>query len=108
MRNLAPYAASKHAVLGLTRSVALEVARKGIRVNAVCPGPVDTPMLADIEAGEAGERADELRRKRTASIPDGRYAAPQEVANAMVYLASDLASHITGQALEVNGGSHGA
>jgi 3alpha(or 20beta)-hydroxysteroid dehydrogenase len=106
-RNLAPYVASKHAVLGLTRTAALEVARKGIRVNAVCPGPVDTLMIREIEAGQAPGANEELRAKRAASIPDGRYAAPEEVANLMVYLASDYASHITGQGVQVNGGSHG-
>jgi NAD(P)-dependent dehydrogenase (short-subunit alcohol dehydrogenase family) len=105
-RNLAPYAASKHAVLGLTKSTALEVARKGVRVNAVCPGPVDTPMLRDIEAGQAPEGAEKLREQRAASIPDGRYALPQEVAQLMVYLASDMSSHVTGQGIQINGGSH--
>ncbi len=106
VRNLAPYCASKHAVLGLTKSVAQEVARKGIRVNAVCPGPVDTPMLRDIEAGQAPGSAQSLREQRAASIPDGRYAEPREVANLMLYLCSDLASHITGQGMQINGGSH--
>lgn len=106
-RHLAPYVASKHAVLGLTRSAALEVARKGIRVNAVCPGPVDTPMLRDIEAEQAPEDGARLRAQRAATIPDGRYAQPEEVANLMLYLASDLASHITGQGMQINGGSHG-
>ena len=105
-RNLSPYVASKHAVLGLTRSTALEVARKGVRINAVCPGPVDTPMLRDIEAGQSPDAADQLRAQRAASIPDGRYAQPAEVANLMLYLASDMASHITGQGMQINGGSH--
>ena len=106
-RDLAPYSASKHAVLGLTRSAALEVARKGVRVNAVCPGPVDTPMLSAIESAQAHGSDQSLRAKRAASIPDGRYAEPEEVANLMIYLASDFASHITGQAMQINGGSHG-
>ena len=106
VRSLAPYVASKHAVLGLTRSAALEVARKGVRVNAVCPGQVDTELLRSIEAGEAGDDAGELRRKRTAGIPMGRYAEPREIADVMVWLASDMASHVTGQAIDVNGGSH--
>ncbi len=106
-RSLGPYTASKHAVLGLTRTAALEVARKGIRVNAVCPGPVDTPLLRAIEAGQAADGdVERLRKQRTASIPDGRYAEPEEVARLMVYLASDLASHITGQGIQINGGSH--
>jgi NAD(P)-dependent dehydrogenase (short-subunit alcohol dehydrogenase family) len=82
------------------------VARKGVRVNAVCPGPVDTPMLRDIEAGQAPEGAEKLREQRAASIPDGRYALPQEVAQLMVYLASDMSSHVTGQGIQINGGSH--
>jgi 3alpha(or 20beta)-hydroxysteroid dehydrogenase len=104
-RNLAPYTASKHAVLGLTKAAALEVARQGIRINAVCPGPVDTPMLRDIEAEQASGDADALRRKRAAGIPDGRYAQPEEVANLMLYLVSDLSSHITGQGMLINGGA---
>ena len=105
-RKLGPYTASKHAVMGLTKTAALEVARKGIRVNAVCPGPVDTEMLRDIEASQATGSTEELRAQRTASIPDGRYADPVEVANLMLYLASDLSSHITGQGIQINGGSN--
>jgi NAD(P)-dependent dehydrogenase (short-subunit alcohol dehydrogenase family) len=105
-RNLAPYVASKHAVLGLTKTAALEVARSGVRVNAVCPGPVVTAMIDEIETGQAGGNLDELRRKRTASIPDGRYATPEEVADLMIYLASDRSGHITGQGIHINGGSH--
>jgi NAD(P)-dependent dehydrogenase (short-subunit alcohol dehydrogenase family) len=106
VRHLGAYAASKHAVMGLTRTAALEVARSGIRVNAVCPGPVDTPLLRAIEEGEAGDDADSLRRRRAASIPQGRYATPEDVANLMVFLASDLASHMVGQGVHVNGGSY--
>lgn len=105
-RNLAPYTASKHAVLGLMKSAAMEVARSGVRINAVCPGPVDTAMLREIEEQQAPGATEALRRKRTASIPDGRYARPVEVANLMVYLASDLASHITGQGVQINGGAY--
>ena len=105
-RKLGPYTASKHAVMGLTKTAAIEVARKGIRVNAVCPGPVDTEMLRDIEASQATGSAEQLRAQRTASIPDGRYADPVEVANLMLYLASDLSSHITGQGIQINGGSN--
>jgi 3alpha(or 20beta)-hydroxysteroid dehydrogenase len=105
-RKLGPYTASKHAVMGLTKTAAIEVARKGIRVNAVCPGPVDTEMLRDIEASQATGSAEQLRAQRTASIPDGRYADPLEVANLMLYLVSDLSSHITGQGIQINGGSN--
>lgn len=106
VRNMAPYAASKHAVLGLTKSTAMEVARKGIRINAVCPGPVDTDMLRDIEASQSPGNAQNLREQRAAGIPDGRYALPQEVANLMLYLCSDLSTHVTGQGIQINGGSH--
>jgi len=105
-RKLGPYTASKHAVMGLTKTAALEVARKGIRVNAVCPGPVDTEMLRDSEASQSSGSAEQLRAQRTASIPDGRYADPAEVANLMLYLASDFSSHITGQGIQINGGSN--
>jgi NAD(P)-dependent dehydrogenase (short-subunit alcohol dehydrogenase family) len=105
-RNLAPYVASKHAVMGLTKTAALEAARRGVRVNAVCPGPVETPLLDEIESEQAGGNLEGLRRRRTASIPQGRYARPEEVANLMVFLASDLASHIVGQGVHVNGGSY--
>jgi NAD(P)-dependent dehydrogenase (short-subunit alcohol dehydrogenase family) len=63
-------------------------------------------MLRDIEAAQAPGSALSLRQQRAASIPDGRYAEPAEVANLMVYLASDYASHITGQGMQINGGSH--
>ena len=105
-RNLAPYIASKHAVMGLTKTAALEVARKGVRVNAICPGPVDTEMLRDIEAGQSPQDAAALRSKRAASIPDGRYAEAEECADLMLYLASDKARHITGQGIHINGGAY--
>jgi NAD(P)-dependent dehydrogenase (short-subunit alcohol dehydrogenase family) len=63
-------------------------------------------MLRDIESGQAGGSAQSLRDQRMATIPDGRYALPEEVANLMLYLCSDLASHITGQGVQINGGSH--
>jgi 3-oxoacyl-[acyl-carrier protein] reductase len=63
-------------------------------------------MLRDIEASQASGSAEQLRAQRTASIPDGRYADPAEVANLMLYLASDFSSHITGQGIQINGGSN--
>lgn len=105
-RNLAPYAASKHAVMGLTKSASAEVARKGVRVNAVCPGPVDTDMLREIEAGQAPGDAVALRKQRTAGIPEGRYATADEVASLMMYLVSDHARHINGQGIHINGGAY--
>jgi 3alpha(or 20beta)-hydroxysteroid dehydrogenase len=99
--NMVAYSASKHAVLALTKTAALEVAPLGIRVNAVCPGPVATPMMVAIEEGFS-PGAPKLRRQQSA--PDGRYAEPEQVANLMVYLASDMASHVTGQCIVIDGG----
>ena len=91
------YTASKHAVLGLTKTAALEVARQGIRVNAVCPGGTKTRMIQSLLT-EMGST------KHLDVIPDGRHAEPEEVARAVVFLASDLATHTTGQSLIMDGG----
>ena len=101
------YTASKHAVLGLTKSVALELAPRQIRVNAVCPGWVDTPMArADsaYSAEQEGEEVDAFRQKAIAAIPLGRMVAPEEVAELIAFLASDAASAITGQSYNVSNG----
>jgi 3-oxoacyl-[acyl-carrier protein] reductase len=98
--NLSAYNASKGAALVLSRSLAIELAPDRIRVNAICPGPADTPMLATFVGGEtAADRAAFL-----ASIPLGRLCTPEDIAGAMVFLASDAASFITGAVLEVDGG----
>jgi len=96
---LTAYNASKGAALILSKSLAIELAPDRIRVNAVCPGPGDTPMLATFVGGDAETRAAFLQ-----SIPLGRLCAPIDVADAMVFLASDEASFITGAVLEVDGG----
>ena len=95
---LAAYSASKHGVLGLTRSAALEVARDGIRVNAVCPGTIRTPML------RAFAGSDEALEKMGRQAPIGRIGEPAEIAEAIVWLCSDAASFVTGHALEADGG----
>ncbi|MBE7209468.1 MAG: glucose 1-dehydrogenase [Gluconacetobacter diazotrophicus] len=92
------YVASKHAVEGLTKSVALEVAALGIRVNAVAPGPTETGML-DRFTGTA-----EIKRALAATVPLGRVARADEPAAAIVFVASEAASFITGQVLGVDGG----
>jgi len=96
---LAAYSASKHAVIGLTKSAALEVARHGIRVNAVCPGSVRTPMLRAFAGGD--EAALEKMGRRA---PMGRLGEPGEIAEAVVWLLSDAASFVTGNALSPDGG----
>ena len=98
--NLLAYNSSKGAALVATRSMALELAPDRIRVNAVCPGPGDTPMLATFVGGDS----DAHRAAFLATIPLGRLCAPADVANAMVYLASDEAAFVTGAVLEVDGG----
>jgi NAD(P)-dependent dehydrogenase (short-subunit alcohol dehydrogenase family) len=95
----APYSASKHAVLGLTRTAALEYAARGIRVNAVCPGAIDTPMM-----DATFERFPGFRETLTSSGPMGRMGGPEEVAGAIAWLGCDAASFVTGEALTVEGG----
>jgi NAD(P)-dependent dehydrogenase (short-subunit alcohol dehydrogenase family) len=94
-----PYSASKHGVLGLTRTAAVEYAPQRIRVNAVCPGAIDTPMMDETFARFPG-----FREALTGFVPMGRMGAPDEVAAAIAWLCSDAASFITGEALTVEGG----
>jgi len=96
--NLALYAASKHAVEGLTKSAALEAAPFGVRVNAVAPGPTETAML-DRLTGTPDRKAAFF-----ATVPLKRGAKPEEIADAIVFLASDKASFVTGQIVRINGG----
>jgi NAD(P)-dependent dehydrogenase (short-subunit alcohol dehydrogenase family) len=97
-RNRSVYAASKHAVMGLTRAMALELGPHGIRVNAVCPGLVNTPLAADLMADAAFVAATRAR------IPLGRIMEPEDIAGPAVFLLSAAASGITGIALPVDGG----
>lgn len=102
---LAAYAASKHAVIGLTRTVALELGSHGVRVNAVCPAPIEGPMMRALEAGLAPEDPEALRRTIAASNPLGRYGAADDVASLIAYLAGDDAAYLTGAALPIDGGA---
>lgn len=92
------YTASKGGVLAFTRELAVEVARRGVRANSICPGPINTPLLANL-------LADPVRReRRLVHIPMGRLGQPEEIAKAALFLASDDSSFMTGAALVVDGG----
>ena len=98
LANVAIYTASKHGVVGLTKSASLEVAQSNIRINAVAPGPVDTGLLHRMVKGQVPIEA------IAEQVPMGRIAQPQEVADAIVWLCSDASSYITGHTLAVDGG----
>ena len=98
------YVASKHAVIGLTKTAAGEVGRAGIRVNAVCPGPIDTRMIHALEAALNPDDPDAVGARYQGNIPLGRYGTAEEVANVVLFLSSDLASNITGAHYTVDGG----
>jgi ketoreductase len=103
----APYSASKHGVVGLTKALGLELAKTGITVNAVCPGYVETPMAQLVRQGYAqayGTTEDEILERFQNKIPLGRYSTPEEVAGLVAYLVTDTAAPITAQALNVCGG----
>jgi NAD(P)-dependent dehydrogenase (short-subunit alcohol dehydrogenase family) len=93
------YVASKHAEIGLTKSAALDYADRNIRVNAVCPGLVNTPLIADMVSENPS-----MHEQLVASHPLGRIAEPEEVADAIIYLATSKSSYVTGVALPVDGG----
>lgn len=99
LRNRAAYCASKGAVIALTRALAIDHVDEGIRVNAVCPGTVESPWVRRL-VDEAGESLDDLRARQ----PLGRLAQPQEIAEAVLYLASDAAAFVTGSSLVIDGG----
>ena len=92
------YTASKGGVLAMTRELAVEYARQGIRANSICPGPIETPLLAELLADP------DRRQRRLVHIPIGRFGRPDEIAKAALFLASDDASFVTGSALVVDGG----
>jgi NAD(P)-dependent dehydrogenase (short-subunit alcohol dehydrogenase family) len=94
------YHAAKHGVLGFTKSAALEYAARGIRVNAVCPGLIWTPMADQMVAGGQGDALKAMEK----SVPMGRVGRPEEIANAVLWLCSDAASYVTGQSISVDGG----
>lgn len=94
------YHAAKHGVLGFTKSAALEYAARGIRINAICPGLIQTPMSEQMIAAGQGEALKAMEN----SIPMGRVGRAEEIASAVLWLCSDAASYVTGQSLSVDGG----
>jgi NAD(P)-dependent dehydrogenase (short-subunit alcohol dehydrogenase family) len=97
------YTASKGGVLSMSRELGVQFARQGVRVNALCPGPVNTPLLQELFAKDP-ERA----ARRLVHIPVGRFAEPEELANAVLFLASDESSFVTASTFMVDGGISGA
>jgi len=97
------YTASKGGVLALSRELGVEFARRGVRVNALCPGPVNTPLLKELFAKEPDEAA-----RRLVHVPMGRFAEPREIAQAALFLASDESSFVTASTFLVDGGLSGA
>jgi NAD(P)-dependent dehydrogenase (short-subunit alcohol dehydrogenase family) len=103
---LAPYAASKHAVIGLVRTAAREAAAYNVRVNAICPAPVDSDMMRRIDDGLSKKFPDRFggRSDASKSVPMQRYATPQEIARSIAFLCSDNSSYCTGSSFMVDGG----
>ena len=97
------YSASKGGVLSMSRELGVQFAREGVRVNALCPGPVNTPLLQELFAKD-----EDRARRRLVHVPMGRFAEPVEIANAVVFLASDESSFITANTFLVDGGISGA
>lgn len=104
---VAPYVAAKHGVVGLMRALAVETAKSGVTVNAVCPGFVETEMLEESVqriVDKTGRSVDDARASLASVNPQGRFIQPREVADAVIWLCGDAAGSITGQAISISGG----
>ena len=104
MPGLAAYDASKHGVWGFTKNFALEVAKKGVRVNAIAPGGISTEGVKKMNEGGAGTNQEEMIKQFTQKIPLGRFGEPDEIALAVLFLASEASSYMTGSMIVVDGG----
>lgn len=102
--NVSAYITSKHAVVGIMRATAVEVAPRKIRVNSIHPSPVDNRMMRSLEEGFLAGHAEEVKKKLEATIPLGKYATPEEIAQLVYFLASDESSFITGTTQVIDGG----
>lgn len=102
---MGPYVVSKHAVVGLTRTAALEAAQGGVRVNAICPGPIRTRMMDSIEAMMGPEDPAGVRGQFEMSAPMQRYGTPDEVASLVCWLLSDESGYVTGAIYPIDGGT---
>lgn len=101
---ISPYNATKHAVIGITRSVAAEAGPKGVRVNSINPGPIASRMMSSLEVGLGGGDASAVHGALQGMIPAGRYGTPEEVAALVAFMASDDARYINGAVMTVDGG----